>query len=264
MYRLFGSRIAYRVLLLSAVGMLTTAMSFIAAPAAHASTSVGCTFYSPSVSWTSPRPRLVNWSAVTFCNTVVAYQAVLQSTLFFDSGGQSFAIAEGTHPAGSPSYQITTTGSGSPAYGGSFHVRHQSTVTLAPGQGSFDGFNGNCFISNFNQSLTCTENSSEFNLVGDPLVNQGGVVNGVNYDANDIHPGTTVAIFGANFIPADSVIVVQDGNPISIGAGSAWWYDSSGQINATLPTSLHAGGASVYVQTSVGQNTNVVAITIQP
>jgi hypothetical protein len=250
------------VLLLSAVGILTTAMSFIAAPAAHASTSVGCTFYSPSVSWTSPRPRLVNWSAVTFCNTVVAYQAVLQSTLFFDSGGQSFPIAEGNHPAGSPSYQITTTGSGSPAYGGSFHVRHQSTVTLAPGQGSFDGFNGNCFISNFNQSLTCTENSSEFNLIGDPLINQGGVVNGVNYDANDIHPGTTVAIFGANFIPADSVVVVQDGNPISIGAGSAWWYDSSGQINATLPTSLHAGGASVYVQTSVGQNTNVVAITI--
>lgn len=97
---------------------------------------------------------------------------------------------------------------------------------------------------------------------GPPTINQGGVVNGVDYQANDIHPGTVVAIFGQWFLPADTVIVNQGSNQWTIGAGSSWWYDSGGQINATLPTDLQLGQATVTVLTSAGQYSNAAPITI--
>ena len=97
-----------------------------------------------------------------------------------------------------------------------------------------------------------------------PVINTGGVVNGVDYSADDIHPGTVVAIFGEWFLPADTVTVTQGSAQYTIGAGSPWWYDSGGQINATLPTSLQPGPATVTVTTSAGQQSNAAPITIQP
>lgn len=95
-----------------------------------------------------------------------------------------------------------------------------------------------------------------------PVINQGGVVNGVDYRADDIHPGTVVAIFGEWFLPADTVIVDQGSSEWTIGAGSAWWYDSGGQINATLPTDLQLGQATITILTSAGQYSNAAAIDI--
>jgi hypothetical protein len=97
-----------------------------------------------------------------------------------------------------------------------------------------------------------------------PVINEGGVVNGVDYSADDIHPGTTVAIFGEWFLPADTVVVTQGSSQYTISAGSPWWYDSGGQINATLPTSLQPGQATVTVVTSAGQQSNAAPITINP
>jgi hypothetical protein len=97
-----------------------------------------------------------------------------------------------------------------------------------------------------------------------PVINDGGVVNGVDYSADDIHPGTTVAIFGEWFLPPDTVVVTQGSSQYPISAGSPWWYDSGGQINATLPTSLQPGQATVTVVTSAGQQSNAAPITINP
>jgi hypothetical protein len=97
-----------------------------------------------------------------------------------------------------------------------------------------------------------------------PVINTGGVVNGVDYSASDIHPATTVAIFGEWFLPPDTVTVTQGSAQYTIGAGSTWWYDSGGQINATLPGSLQPGPAAVTVTTAAGQQSNVAPVTIQP
>jgi hypothetical protein len=97
-----------------------------------------------------------------------------------------------------------------------------------------------------------------------PTINNGGVVNGTTYSASDIYPGTTVAIFGEWFLPPDTVVVTQGSAQYTIGAGSTWWYDSGGQINATLPSSLQAGSATVTVVTSAGQDSNAAPITINP
>ena len=97
-----------------------------------------------------------------------------------------------------------------------------------------------------------------------PVINNGGVVNGVTYSASDIHPGTTVAIFGEWFLPPGTVVVTQGSTQYTIGAGSTWWYDSGGQINATLPGSLQVGSATVTVVTSAGQDSNAAPININP
>jgi len=97
-----------------------------------------------------------------------------------------------------------------------------------------------------------------------PVINNGGVVNGVTYSASDIYPGTTVAIFGEWFLPPDTVVVNQGSAQYTISAGSPWWYDSGGQINATLPGSLQPGPATVTVVTSAGQDSNAAPITINP
>jgi hypothetical protein len=97
-----------------------------------------------------------------------------------------------------------------------------------------------------------------------PVINQGGVVNGTDYSADDIHPGTVVAIFGEWFLPPDTVVVTQGSSQYFISAGSPWWYDSGGQINATLPSSLQPGQATVMIVTSAGAQSNTVTITINP
>jgi hypothetical protein len=97
-----------------------------------------------------------------------------------------------------------------------------------------------------------------------PVINNGGVVNGTTYSATDIYPGTTVAIFGEWFLPPDTVVVTQGPAQYTISAGTPWWYDSGGQINATLPSTLQPGAATVTVVTSAAQDSNAAPININP
>lgn len=98
-----------------------------------------------------------------------------------------------------------------------------------------------------------------------PSIYRGGIVNGVNYSANDIHPTTVVAIFGDYFEPTDTVLVTQNGFTQSISYGTEWFYDSFQQINASLASiSLVPGTASVRVRAGNGRISNARTITIQP
>ena len=96
------------------------------------------------------------------------------------------------------------------------------------------------------------------------ILNTNGVVNGSDFSPNDIHPGTVVAIFGINFNSPDIVIVTQGSNQYIIQSGSAWWFDSPAQINATLPTALTPGFATVFVQNTSGFLSSGQSITILP
>jgi hypothetical protein len=81
-----------------------------------------------------------------------------------------------------------------------------------------------------------------------PIVNPVGVVNPQTNSANDIHSDTTVSIYGLGFLPPTDRVFVQPatGGQVVIQAGSTWWWDLPGQINATLP-GLPTGQASLYV-----------------
>ncbi len=85
-----------------------------------------------------------------------------------------------------------------------------------------------------------------------PRINVDGIVNGANYRADDLHPGTVAAVFGTNFLPPDKIIVRQFPNQWTIQQGSEWWYDSSRQINVTLPTNLQPGSATMTVLSNNG------------
>jgi uncharacterized protein (TIGR03437 family) len=77
-------------------------------------------------------------------------------------------------------------------------------------------------------------------------------VNGANYRADDIHPGTVAAVFGSNFPPPDKLIIRQFPNQWTLENGTQWWYDSAGQINATLPGNPRPGFATMTVKSSNG------------
>jgi hypothetical protein len=218
-----------------------------------------------TANYTSPSPRVVNWTATESCNSVIGAIAILASTLYYDGPSGSYAIAEGTHPTQSPSYDIYSTGTGSPSVGGNFHVQDTYQILLAAGQGSWN-LAPNCFyyLSGYTNAMQCTTVGAEFTLAGNPTISTGGVVNGTDYSANDIHPGTTIAIFGQWFSPADTVLVTVAGQQFMIGSGSLYWYDSTGQINATLPGTIPTGAASVVVIASNGLSSNAAPISIQP
>lgn len=98
-----------------------------------------------------------------------------------------------------------------------------------------------------------------------PIVSRGGVVNAVSGRADDIHVGSVVSLYGKNFEQPDQVVVRQGGNQWSVGAGSAYWYDSTGQINATLPGGLQPGAATVNVRGGNGlEYYRSVPITVLP
>jgi hypothetical protein len=101
-------------------------------------------------------------------------------------------------------------------------------------------------------------------FIGTPVINTNGVVNGIDFSPNDIHPGTTVAIFGINFNSPDLVIVTQGSNQYVIQSGSVAWFDSPAQINATLPGTLSPGFATVFVQNTSGFLSSGQTITILP
>jgi hypothetical protein len=97
-----------------------------------------------------------------------------------------------------------------------------------------------------------------------PTVNQGGVVNGVTWNST-FHPGDVVSIFGTSFSTSGNTVQVRQNDTIyPVTAGSQWWYESSGQINATLPAGVVSGpGVLVYVTDATGVDSNGQFITIQ-
>jgi hypothetical protein len=98
-----------------------------------------------------------------------------------------------------------------------------------------------------------------------PTINQGGVVDGTDFKATDIHPTTTLSVFGASFSGnGDTVHVRQSGTEWSIQSGSAYWYDSAGQINATLPGVKASQSALVYVTDIAGVDSNGQVVSIVP
>jgi len=83
-----------------------------------------------------------------------------------------------------------------------------------------------------------------------PVINPGGVVDAVDYNYN-IRPCEIVSLFGNGFEAPSRVILRQGGNTWYVGAGSAWWYESWNQINATLPCDIQPNN---YVSVSVESN----------
>jgi hypothetical protein len=112
-------------------------------------------------------------------------------------------------------------------------------------------------IQSFIMSGTPTVPSTGCNTI-----NAGGVVNGLDYTTH-IPQGSVVAIFGASFAgTADVVHLWANGMRYTIAAGSPNWYDSAGQINATLPTGVVSTEAVVYVTSGSDVDSNGQLITI--
>jgi hypothetical protein len=98
----------------------------------------------------------------------------------------------------------------------------------------------------------------------EPTISPNGVVYYADYSPYNIHAGQPVAIFGQGFIPGDTVTVnYASGGQVTIGAGSPNWYDSPGQINATLPAGL-TGQATVTVRAANGHTSNTMYINVNP
>jgi len=133
----------------------------------------------------------------------------------------------------------------------------------------FELSQGHCWWkgSNYSVSVNAPTLSQGWNLTLLPTINPAGVVNGSDYSAGDIHSNTTVAIFGQGFVPGDQVLVYDATAGYQyppITAGSLWWYDSSGQINFTLPNVPTSHQALVSVVTATGLQSNSDLITINP
>jgi uncharacterized protein (TIGR03437 family) len=113
----------------------------------------------------------------------------------------------------------------------------------------------------------CRSSGFPVNLVDvAPRVNSvlnPNVPEGQPYTTENILPGSLVAIFGDRFTPGgDRVVVTQDGQDHTIQSGSLHWYDGPNQVNATLPTNLHAGPAEVRVVNVNGRRSAPSTITI--
>lgn len=94
-----------------------------------------------------------------------------------------------------------------------------------------------------------------------PAVNRGGIVNGVTGGSADIYPGTTIAIYGQYYVPADRVNISYSAGGATL-SGGAWWWDSETQINVTLPADAPPGLARLTITTSEGRTSNQRSFTI--
>jgi hypothetical protein len=152
-----------------------------------------------------------------------------------------------------PAYGAVEAGYGVVAYNVNYHV---DLFELSQGHCWWKG-------SQYSVPVNAPTNLEGWQLTELPTINSGGVVNGSDYSAGDIHPNTTVAVFGQGFAPSDRVLVYDGGVQYTIAAGSPYWYDSTGQINATLPN-LPSGSATLSVVASTGRQSNSIPITINP
>jgi hypothetical protein len=95
-----------------------------------------------------------------------------------------------------------------------------------------------------------------------PTISPRGVVYYADYRFDHIRAGEPVVIFGQGFVPTDTVLVdYANGYHASISAGTAWWFDQPGQINAALPAGV-TGSASVRVRGANGYTSNPVYIVV--
>ena len=99
---------------------------------------------------------------------------------------------------------------------------------------------------------------------GAPAVNTGGVVNGANFGAGSVAPGSIISIFGTNFIGSATgatntpLPMNLGGVTVSInGTPAPLFYVGPQQINAQVPFEVGAGSASLQVTTSAGTTSPV-------
>ncbi len=94
-------------------------------------------------------------------------------------------------------------------------------------------------------------------------INDGGICDGTTWD-DQIIPGDAISIFGSGFSTTGNTVHFDaDGALSTAGAGTPWWYESEGQINVTLPTSIGpATGLRVWVSSPQGYESNTGRINV--
>jgi hypothetical protein len=97
-----------------------------------------------------------------------------------------------------------------------------------------------------------------------PTINQGGVVSSTDFMSTDIAATSTVSIFGKSFTDAGNVVHVREAAQQWDIDGGAYFYESPGQINATLPGVGAGQNALVYVTDGVGVDSNGQIVPVLP
>jgi hypothetical protein len=98
-----------------------------------------------------------------------------------------------------------------------------------------------------------------------PMINPGGIVNATTFTSS-IRAGDVISIFGSSFSNTGNVVQIHDGGVLAtVTAGSPWWYESAGQINATLPASVVPNSnVRIYVTDGRGVDSDGQLITVSP
>jgi hypothetical protein len=154
----------------------------------------------------------------------------------FTAGGDKVIFAQNG--------QVYTVGAGSPHwYDSPTQINVMVPEVLQPGQAQVTVVNVH---GNLSDPVTFT--------INDPRPRISSVVEPVGWRADRLMPGVAATIFGDRFRPGEDKVVIVQGTapPILIEAGSALWHDSRRQINLTLPSSLQAGQAQIYVRHNKG------------
>jgi hypothetical protein len=97
-----------------------------------------------------------------------------------------------------------------------------------------------------------------------PLINQGGVVNSADSKTTDITSTSIISIYGQSFTDGGDVVRVREATEEWDIDGGPNFYESSGQINATLPGVGAGQNALVFVTDGDGIDSNGQIIPIQP
>ena len=159
-------------------------------------------------------------------------------------GGANNDIGYGValDPAGNAYLTGITSSTDFPATQGAFQ-------TQAGGGGNADAF----FIKY--QFATTT---------GAPTVTSSGIVNGANFAAGPVAPGSVISIFGTNFIAsaagATNVPLPTNLSGVSVlinGSPAPLFYVGPGQINAQVPYSAGPGAATLQVNAPNGTSSTV-------
>ena len=149
-------------------------------------------------------------------------------------------------------------------YGVSFAIDWQ-IIDNAAASGTYTGFGA----FKYDMSRSLAGDSLAATLAGAtpttpqscPTIGAGGVVNGLTFDG-DIHPGDALSIFGTGFAASGNIVhVKQMGTEYTVQVGSPAWYESSTQINFTLPAGVIAGqGVRVYVSSGHDSNGQLIDV----
>ncbi|WP_146178498.1 hypothetical protein [Nonomuraea fuscirosea] len=165
--------------------------------------------------------------------------------------------------------QVRATVAALEAWGASYGIFWQA-FDNDPASGIYDGFGAYRRDRSLSLSGQTLEN---LYATGTPTVpaatcaaiNAGGVVNGKTFKPV-IHPGDVISIFGSGFSASGNIVWIKQGaKSYQIKAGSPWWHESAGQINATLPAGVVTGrNVNVYVTRSDARVSNGQLIDITP